>query len=356
MILVTGADGYLGLALVRRYVAGGDDVIACVRATDARGLERKRQALRAGLGPSFAKIRVIGAELRNPRPFAAVRDDVTEIVHAAAVTRFDVARRAAYDVNVEGTAKIAAFAARCRRLRALTLVGSIHATGLTSGPILEEPIRRRPPFANWYEWSKCLAEEVVVERCANLPWRIVRIATAVADDESGRATQRNAVHDTLRLLWQGLLSVLPGDPATLVYFVTRDYAADACVTLARDAPAQRFYHVCPQAEHALALGDVLRNALGAFGESAEFRRRRVLQPSFCDWESFERLRHALEDHGSVLASVVGGLAPFARQLYVSKRVDNRSLAACLEPPCVTHELVRRVCGGLMQRANGRSES
>jgi nucleoside-diphosphate-sugar epimerase len=287
--------------------------------------------------------------LREPEPFANVSGDVTEIVHAAAVTRFDVSRFCAYDVNVKGTIDVAAFAARCRRLRSLTLLGSIHATGLESGPILEEPIRQRPRFANWYEWSKCLAEEVLVDRYPQLPWRIVRIATAVADDESGHATQRNAVHDTLRLLWRGLLSVLPGEPGTRVYFVTRDYAADACLKLARSAPERRIFHVCPRSEHALALGDVLESARSAFEESAEFRRRRVLVPSFCDWESFERLRLALAEHRSVLASVVGGLAPFARQLYVSKQVDNRSLAAWLDPPRVTLELVRRVCRGLMEQ-------
>ena len=356
MILVTGADGYLGLALARRYLAGGEDVIAWVHARGARALDRKREALRLALGPAFEGVRVVGADLRDAEPFVAVSDDVTEVVHAAALTRFDVSRRAAHEVNVKGTLKVAAFAARCRRLRALTLLSSVHATGLDGGEILEEPIRQRPQFANWYEWSKCLAEEVVVDRYAPLPWRIFRIATAVADDESGRATQRNAVHDTLRLLWRGLLSVLPGKPGTPVYFVTRDYAADACVTLARNAPERSIFHVCPRAEHALALGDVLESARGAFDESAEFRRRRVLKPSFCDWESFERLRLALEQHGSVLASVVSGLAPFARQLYVAKQVDNRSLSTWLDPPRVTHELVRRVCLGLMEQRIERRAS
>jgi nucleoside-diphosphate-sugar epimerase len=350
VILVTGADGYLGLAVVRRHLAAGENVIGSVRASDAQTLARKRETLRLALGPAFARLHVVGADLRDPEPFAAVSPAVTEIVHAAALTRFDISRRAAYDVNVDGTVKVAAFAARCRRLRSLTLLGSVHATGLASGPILEEPIRRRPQFANWYEWSKCLAEKAIVARCAELPWRILRIATVVADDESGRATQRNAVHDTLRLLWRGLLSVLPGEPGTLVYFVTRDYVADACVTLVRNAPVHGIFHVCPRAEHALALGDVVHSARRAFAESEEFRRRRVLQPSFCDWESFERLRVALAEHGSVLASVVGGLAPFARQLYVAKQVDNRALTAWLDPPRVTHELLRRVCRGMTEQA------
>lgn len=356
MILVTGADGYLGLALVRRYLAAGEDVVAWVHARGARALGRKREALGLALGPAFARVRVLGADLRDAEPFAAVGEDVTEVVHAAALTRFDVSRRAAYDVNVKGTFKAAAFAARCRRLRAFTLLSSVHATGLDGGPILEAPIRRRPQFANWYEWSKCLAEEVVVGRYAQLPWRILRVATAMADDESGRATQRNAVHDTLRLLWRGLLSVLPGKPSTPVYFVTRDYAADACVALTRVAPERSVFHLCPRGEHALLLGDVLESARCAFNESAEYRRRRVLEPAFCDWESFERLRLALEQHGSVLASVVGGLAPFARQLYVAKRVDNRALSAWLDPPRVTHELVRRVCLGLMEQRVERRAS
>jgi hypothetical protein len=51
-----------------------------------------------------------------------------------------------------------------------------------------------------------------------------------------------------------------------------------------------------------------------------------------------------------LASVVGGLAPFARQLYVAKQVDNRALTAWLDPPRVTHELLRRVCRGMTEQA------
>jgi hypothetical protein len=57
-----------------------------------------------------------------------------------------------------------------------------------------------------------------------------------------------------------------------------------------------------------------------------------------------------------LASVVGGLAPFARQLYVAKQVDNRSLSAWLDPPRVTHELVRRVCLGLGELSTQRRAS
>ena len=126
---------------------------------DARSLERKRRALHLALATAFERVDVVGTDLREPEPFAAVSAEVTEIVHSAAVTRFDVSRRAAYDVNVRGTMEVAAFAARCRRLRSLTLLGSIHAAGLTSGPIREEPIRERPQFANWYEWSKWLAAE-----------------------------------------------------------------------------------------------------------------------------------------------------------------------------------------------------
>jgi nucleoside-diphosphate-sugar epimerase len=347
--LITGADGYLGLALTRRYLACGERVIALVHARSSETLARKRAELRLALAPELARVDVVGADLSDREPFAGVSADVTEIVHAAALTRFDITQSAAYEVNVAGTLKLAAFAARCRRLQALSLLSSIYATGLTSGPILEEPIRQQPKFANWYEWSKHAAEQALLERCASLPWRIFRIATAIADDDSGCATQRNAVHAALQLLARGLLSVAPGDPSTPLYFVTADYAATACVTLARTAEPRRVFHVCPRREHALSLAELLEHAFAAFAERPEFRRRRVLPPSFCDFDAFDRFRRALEDHGSALAAIVGSLAPFARQLYVGKEVDNGALAAVLEPPRVTGELVRRVCRGLLEQ-------
>ena len=349
MILITGADGYLGLALTRRYAARGERVIAWVRASCREQLARKSAALGLALGPASASVELVGADLCDPEPFERVSPNVTEIVHAAALTRFDVSQAAAYEVNVAGTIKLAAFAGRCRDLKAVSLLSSVYATGLASGPILEEPIRERPQFANWYEWSKCVAEEVFLERCADLPWRIFRIATAIADDDSGRVTRTNAVHAALQLLARGLLAVVPGDPHTPLYFVTRDYAADACIALARSARSRQIFHICPCRVDALSLGGLLEHAFGAFGESAEFRRRRVLRPSFCDFQSFDRLRLALREHGSALAPVVGGLAPFARQLYVSKDLDNAALAAAVDSPRITGELVRRVCGGLVEQ-------
>jgi nucleoside-diphosphate-sugar epimerase len=347
MILITGADGYLGLALMRRYAACGERVIAWVHARGREQLERKSAELGLALGPAFAAVEIVGADLFDPEPFERVSPNVTEIVHAAALTRFDVSQAAAYEVNVAGTIKLAAFARRCRDLKAVSLLSSLYATGLASGPILEEPIRQRPQFANWYEWSKCVAEEVFVERCADLPWRIFRIATAIADDDSGRATRSNAVHATLQVLARGLLAVVPGDPRTLLYFVTRDYAADACIALARSARPRQIFHVCPCRADALPLAELLEHAFTAFGENAEFRRRRVLRPSFCDSQAFDRLRLALREHGSALAPVIGGLAPFARQLYVGKDVRNAALAAVVDPPRVSGELVRRVCRGLV---------
>ena len=351
MILITGADGYLGLALTRRHAACGERVIACVRASGREQLARKSAAMSLALGPAFAAVELVGVDLCDPEPFEHVSPNVTEIVHAAALTRFDVSQAAAYEVNVAGTIKLAAFARRCRDLKSVSLLSSVYATGLASGPILEEPIRERPQFANWYEWSKCVAEEVFREGCADLPWRIFRIATAIADDESGRASRRNAVHATLQLLARGLLAVVPGDPRTPVYFVTGDYAAGACIALARSARSRQIFHVCPCRADALSLGELLEHAFAAFGETAEFRRRRVLPPSFCDSQSFDRLRLALREHGSALAPVVGGLAPFAGQLYVSKDIHNAALAAALDPPRITGELLRRVCRGLVEECS-----
>ena len=92
-VLITGASGYIGGLVVRRYAEAGWDVLA---------LARKQ------------------ADLAEPEPFVAVSDEarrsIRAVVHAGAVTRFDVEPDLARTVNVEGTEKVVAFARSCPRL------------------------------------------------------------------------------------------------------------------------------------------------------------------------------------------------------------------------------------------------
>lgn len=332
-VLVTGGSGYLGRLVAERYGQLGEEVLA----------------------PGRAEV-----DLTTPDPFACVTDAdrgrITRLVHAAAVTRFDVDRETAGAVNVEGTAKVVAFARRCPRLVSLGLVSTVYATGLRGGAITERLYDGDAGFANDYEWSKGQAEQQVAQ-ADDLPWRILRVATVVADDPSGAVTQYNAFHDTLKLWFHGLLPLVPGDARTRLYLVTGDFVVDAVVGLMASAGAGGVYHLAHAARESLTLEEALDVVAESFGSVEGFRRRGVLRPLLGDEESFELLASGVSTFGGgMVRQSLQSVVPFARQLFVSKELDNVRLRQALGPTYQAPdaaELVRRTCDALVATRWGR---
>jgi len=333
-VLVTGANGYLGGLVAGRYRQMGLEVLA----------------------PGRAEV-----DLTTSDPFASVKEAergrITHLVHAAAVTRFDVDRETAQAVNVEGTAKVVAFARRCPRLESLGLLSTVYATGLRGGAITERPYNGDAGFANDYEWSKAQAEQRVAEVAGDLPWRILRVATVVADDPSGAVTQRNAFHDTLKLWFHGLLPLVPGDARTRLYLVTGDFVVDALVRVMASPEAGGVYHLAHSAAESLTLEAALDVVAERFESVEGFRRRGVLRPLLGDEESFELLARGVSTFGGgMVRQSLQSVVPFARQLFVGKELDNVRLRQVLGPSYRAPdaaELVRRTCDTLVATRWGR---
>ncbi len=332
-VLITGAGGYVGSLVADRYRAAGEEVVAHGRA--------------------------IG-DLAAPEPFAAIDPAIiTHIVHSGALTRFDVDRDDARAVNVEGTRKLIDFARTCPRLEGLGVVSTVYATGLREGPVDERLYDDGPGFANDYEWSKWEAEQLVESTGGDLPWRILRVATVVADDGSGRVTQHNAFHETLKLWFHGLLPLVPGDGATPLYLVTGDFVSSSIVALTTDPAATGVYHLAHTSGSSLTLGEALEVVAAAFDADEGFRRRRVLPPLLGDRDTFDLLAGGVEAFGGGLVrQSLQSVVPFARQLFVAKEVDNRRLRAALGDRYRSPDpadLVRRTCEWLIATRWGRRE-
>ncbi|MDH4030422.1 MAG: SDR family oxidoreductase [Chromatiales bacterium] len=323
-VLVTGADGYLGSRIVASCLADHRDVIAWIHARNPVELEHRSHALKECLG---GDLECAGGDLLDPDAFSTIDPlGISAIVHAAAVTRFDVDRRAARRVNVAGTSAAAALAQRCPRLERFVFLGSAFAAGLLEGSIEEGPLAP-DGFANNYEWSKWKSEQVLQEDHAELPWTVLRAATVIADDESGACGQLNVVHDTLRLLYQGLLSVIPGEPSVPVCLVTADMVAQAAVRLLEGPFVGRFVNACAPVESCPTLDTLLTVAMDSFQACPEFRRRRIQRPPFCRRDAFELLVQGLRRHGGSLSEqVAGSLAPFAPQLFLRKQFIARRVS------------------------------
>lgn len=319
-VLVTGARGYLGARIAALYAGAGRRVIAWT------------------------------GDLRDEAPFAAVDpDEVSAIVHAAAVTRFNVGADLACEVNYRGTVKLLRFAERCRGLEALGVLSTIYASGLRDGAIEERPFDAASGFANHYERSKWQAEAELFGRFAHLPWRLFRIATVIADDASGRVWRHNAVHNTLKLLYHGLVSLVPGEPDTPLYFVTRDFAAGNVFELMQRGAERAIYHLAPERPRSLTLDELLEIAWRAFARAPEFARRRLPKPPYAGFAAFRQLAHGVSGFaGQVLAQAIGSITPFAPQLYVKKSVGNLNLRAAATSWTLpdARDLARNTCARL----------
>ena len=352
-ILITGADGYLGSRIAQVCAVGEQrPVIAWMRAAGAREFEQKRDRFLAAMGDGAVLARCCYGDLTQPDPFSAIDPaEVGAIIHAAAVTRFNVERELAAAVNVEGARKLFDFASRCRALEALGVLGTVYSSGLKAGDIEETRHDGNHGFANHYEWSKWQCEELLASRYGHLPWRLFRVATVVAEDERGRVVQHNAVHNTLKLLYYGLISLVPGSPETPLYFVTADFVARSVLELMRDGSDHTIYHVAHRREESLCLDDLLEVAWRAFHESPDFARRRVLRPLYADARSFDLLAEGISGFGGqVLAQALASMTPFARQLYVGKSIHNRNLVAARSPFLAPdpRELARKACTNLLR--------
>lgn len=327
--LITGADGHLGQAAARSLLKHGDQqLLLYVRARDE--VERAAKLVKLGDLARERRCRVVYGELASASPFTEVdADSVTGIVHAAAATSFAIDKDTARNVNVDGTAKVIEFADRCRSLRRFGFVSTLYAAGLRDGDIDEQPLDGTAPFANHYERSKWRAERLLYGR-PDIPWQIYRVGTILGEDESGVVVQQNAVHNTLRLLYYGLLSVVPGDPQARVYFATSAFAADAIAKLFSADETRAIYHVADSGDDAMTLEALADTVYRTFLEDPAFARGRILKPLYCDRAAFDTLVGGAKRFGSAMSQALDSVAPFAPQLYHDKNFTTGRLSSALD--------------------------
>jgi thioester reductase-like protein len=357
-ILITGAGGYLGERTARRLLDNTDhEVVLWLHARDGDEARSKVEALAPAFESYGKRVSFAHGELGAEEPFAMVDPrSVRGLIHGAAVTKFSVDAETADRVNVGGSEKAFRFAERCDGLEQLTYVSTVYASGLCEGAIVESPFDAAAGFANHYERSKNEAERILLARFNHLPWRIARVATVIADDESGRVTQYNAVHNTLKLFYYGLISLVPGLSGTPLYLVTGDFVVRALADLWSRGERRGIYHLAHSHAESMNLDQLVDKAFEVFQENESFQKRRVLKPIYVDVSSFDMLVDGIDGFGGdVLKDALRSVSPFARQLYVNKQLENQRLRAATTSYSAPNmdALVRSTCEHLVRTKWGK---
>lgn len=172
-ILVTGANGLVGSAIVKQFLEAGHQVKALCRATsDLLLLEDVR-----------ANIELVEGDVLDVLSLEKAFEGIDYVVHAAAVVSFAPKdRQQLYKVNVEGTANVVNACLQTPTLKKLCFVSSIAALGrpsITTNPtalyeIDENQKWEDSPLNSHYAKSKYQAEcEVWRGEAEGLPVVIV---------------------------------------------------------------------------------------------------------------------------------------------------------------------------------------
>ncbi|HWI13123.1 MAG TPA: SDR family oxidoreductase, partial [Burkholderiales bacterium] len=122
-IMLTGATGFLGGAVLARMLASGHVPLMLIRArTSAEGVERARASARqfgvpAPLLERINASHVLCGDFTDTESYATDQriDDVTSVINCAALATFAENPRL-WPVNVEGTFKFAERMAQSRKL------------------------------------------------------------------------------------------------------------------------------------------------------------------------------------------------------------------------------------------------
>lgn len=352
-ILLTGATGYIGKRLLHRLLQErAETFLIPVRASSTEDFNlRKEQMLRSVPEKAQARLEIIHSDLTElPKKLQPYLGSISVIIHNAAKTAFNVDEKTANSDNRDASIALLEMATKCTNLESFVYVSTLYASGMTAGPIKEE-FFSQPQFANHYERSKWEVENTIREKFSSLPWRIARVATIISDNSQGKVIQHNAIHNTLKLFYYGLISLLPGKTTTPIHLVDGDFVTDALAAVVNKGSSQGIYHVCYDQAGSITLGRLIDVAFEEFSKDENFKSRRLLKPLFTDESTFETLVANVKGFGgSVLNQGLSSISPFGRQLFIAKEVNNTALVNLLgnySTPA-TENIIRKTCSYLAE--------
>jgi nucleoside-diphosphate-sugar epimerase len=337
-IFLTGATGAVGSDLLRQLATRkGLSINVLVRRTDRDPRERVKAIL--GDLEVAARLNVLEGDIRAGASLgldnaarASLEQETTHIIHAAGSTSFTLSLPEAREANVRGAANVLDFARGCASLECGAFLSTVYVSGRRRGVFAESEYGDAGlGFVNTYEQSKSEMEELVRGAMRELPLILVRLSTVVGDSVTGRVSGFNTIHHAIRLVYNGLAPMIPGDPAEPVDIVSSDFVAAATLHLLEHAPRPGVFHLAAGRESSNSLGELIGETVHALSRfRPHWRKRAVEKPLIVDLETYELFVRSVEETGNpVLKGATRSIRTFAYQLAHPKVFETNAAAAIL---------------------------
>jgi len=274
-IFFTGFPGFLGSELLPRVLlrAEGDTAVCLVQGKFMEMAQQRVEELSREQPRVKGRIELVEGDITQAglglSDGVALRREIREIYHLAAVYDLSVERDLAMRVNVDGTIHMLDLAQECANLHRFQYISTCYVSGRYAGIFSERDLIKGQEFNNFYEETKYHAEVEVQKRMRNgLSATVYRPAIVVGDSRTGATQKFDGPYYVIRwLLKQPYVAVMPmvGNPKiTRVNVVPSDFLVDALSYLSGlDRSAGKVYQLADPAP--LTVDEIIKEAARATG-------------------------------------------------------------------------------------------
>jgi thioester reductase-like protein len=294
-VLITGATGVVGSALVPRFLERADGtLVLLIRARSPEHLQERFGRLLDFWRADFFdpgvldRIEAVRGDVTLPRLglepeiYRKYTERLTHIVHSAADVRMNRPLEEARAIAVGSAREILAFAEHCRRggdFKKLEFVSTIGVGGDLEGAVEERLITEVRGFRNSYEAAKAEAEELVFRAIdGGLPATVHRPSMVVGNSRTGKIIAFQVFYYLCELLsGRRTRGFVPRIRGVRLDTVPADFVADAIAwSCDSEDTVGGILHLCsgPQGSIEVSeLTDRVREAMSELGISLPPLRR-----------------------------------------------------------------------------------
>ncbi|MGM9949247.1 MAG: SDR family oxidoreductase [Lysinibacillus sp.] len=251
--LFTGFPGFIASHLIRQLFQDEvtKQIYAIVLLDEMEKAKKEAEEIEKHF-PS-CRIELVEGDITLPNlgiddmEFAAIAPRVHILWHLAAIYDLAVERKAAWKVNVHGTANVNDFVRQLPNLKRYMYFSTAYVAGRRHGLLLETELVRPPAFKNYYEETKYEAELRVEDLKAEIPLTILRPGIVCGHSKTGETVKFDGPYfflnmmDTLRRM-----PFIPyiGSKKTTINVVPVDYVARAASYMCQAPEAEgRTFHL-----------------------------------------------------------------------------------------------------------------